>query len=131
MNRFIKYFYVFITSIFVLLTLYEIILYLRIDSNYVGVFYLFFNFFVMFLLFTITINYETAKRNIRISKNIFAIIVGIFNSFLLTFVLTHIFSYTDSSYLFTDSIFVISKIIKPIIYLSLGAISVIEIKFIK
>ena len=83
MNRFIKYFYVFITALFALLTAYEIYMYMKIDSNYIGIFYLFFNFFVMFLLFTITFNYKTANKNIRFSKNIVVIIVGIFSSFVL------------------------------------------------
>ena len=71
MNRIIKYFYVFITALFALFTAYEIYMYMKVDSNYFGIFYLFLNFFVMFLLFTITYNYESANRNIRISKNSF------------------------------------------------------------
>ncbi len=128
MNRFIKYFYVFITALFALLTAYEIYMYMKIDSNYIGIFYLFFNFFVMFLLFTITFNYKTANKNIRFSKNIVVIIVGIFSSFVLALLLPNIFHYTDDSFLFENSIYVISKIIKPIIYISLGAVSALEMK---
>lgn len=128
MNRFIKYFYVFITALFALFTAYEIYIYMKVDSNYFGIFYLFLNFFVMFLLFTITYNYESANRNIRISKNIVSIIVGVLSSFVLTYLLPYIFHYVDDSFLFNDSIYVISKIIKPIMYLSLGVVSYLEIK---
>lgn len=128
MNRFFKYFYVFITTLFALLTAYEIYMYMKIDSNYFGIFYLFLNFFVMFLLFTITYNYESASKNIRISKNIVSIIVGVLSSFVLAYLLPYIFDYVDDSFFFNDSIYVISKIIKPIMYLSLGIISFLEIK---
>lgn len=128
MNRFFKYFYVFITTLFALLTAYEIYMYMKIDSNYFGIFYLFLNFFVMFLLFTITYNYESASKNIRISKNIVSIIVGLLASFVLAYLLPYIFNYADDSFFFSDSIYVISKIIKPIMYLSLGVVSFLEIK---
>ena len=128
MNRIIKYFYVFITALFALFTAYEIYMYMKVDSNYFGIFYLFLNFFVMFLLFTITYNYESANRNIRISKNIVSIIVGVLSSFVLAYLLLYIFHYVDDSFLFNDSIYVISKIIKPIMYLSLGVVSYLEIK---
>ena len=128
MNRIIKYFYVFITALFALFTAYEIYMYMKVDSNYFGIFYLFINFFVMFLLFTITYNYESANRNIRISKNIVSIIVGVLSSFVLAYLLPYIFHYVDDSFLFNDSIYVISKIIKPIMYLSLGVVSYLEIK---
>lgn len=131
MNRFIKYFYMTITLIFSLLTLYEVYVYMSINSNYIGIFYLFLNFFVMFLLFTITYNYDSANVNIRISKNIVAIVIGIISSFILTLILSQIFNYTDDSYLFNDKIFVISKIIKPMIYLSIGVVSTLELKKFK
>ena len=131
MNRFIKYFYVFITVLFALLTAYEMYMYMNVSSNYFGIFYLFLNFFVMFLLFTITYNYSSGSKNIRISKNIVAIVIGIISSFILTLILPYIFHYTDDSYLFNDKIFVISKIIKPIIYISMAIITVIEVKKFK
>lgn len=129
MDKFIKYFYVFLTASFLILTSCEIFIYMKMESNYVGIFYLFFNFFIMFLLFSISINYDKSTKNIRISKNIIAILLGIFTSFVLTLIIPHIFGYTDSSYLFEDSIFIIGKIIKPIVYALLGVVSVLELKF--
>lgn len=131
MSKFIKYLYVILTGLFVLLTAYEIYMYLKVDSNYLGIFYLFFNFFVMFLMFTVTYNYDSASKNVRISKNIVAIVIGVIASFILALLLPHIFNYTDDSYLFSDSIYVISKIIKPIIYLLLGVVSFLEVKKVK
>lgn len=128
MNRFIKYFYVFITMLFAVLTAYEIYIYMSINSNYFGIIYLFLNFFVMFLLFTITINYKEGSKKIRVSKNVVVIIIGIISSFILTLILPKIFNYSDDTYLFNDKVFIISKLIKPIIYLSLGVISALEIK---
>jgi len=131
MSKLIKYLYIAITFVFILLTAYEIYMYMKIDSNYLGIFYLFFNFFVMFLLFTVTYNYDSASKNIRISKNIVVIVIGVIASFILSLFLPYVFNYTDDSYLFSDSIYVISKIIKPIIYLLLGAISFVEVKLVK
>lgn len=128
MNRFIKYFYVFITMLFAVLTAYEIYIYMSINSNYFGIIYLFLNFFVMFLLFTITINYKEGSKKIRVSKNVVVIIIGIISSFILTLILPKIFNYSDDTYLFNDKVFIISKLIKPIIYLSLGVISALENK---
>lgn len=131
MSRFIKYFYMFVTALFVALTAYEVYVYMKVDSNYLGIFYLFLNFFVMFLLFTIAYNYNSGNRNIRVSKNIVAIVIGVIASFVLSWILPLVFNYKDDSYLFSDSIYVISKILKPIIYLLLGAVSIIEVKKVK
>lgn len=131
MSKILKYFYIFITSTFILLTIYEIVMYMKLDSNYLGIFYLFFNFFIMFLLFTMTYNYSKANKNIRVSKNIIVVVLGVFASFVLSLLLPHIFNYTDDSYLFNDYIFVISKILKPILYLLLAGVSVVEIKCVK
>lgn len=128
MNRFIKYFYVFITMLFAVLTAYEIYIYMSVNSNYFGIIYLFLNFFAMFLLFTITINYKEGSKKIRVSKNVVVIIIGIISSFILTLILPKIFNYSDDTYLFNNKVFMISKIIKPIIYLSLGVISTLEIR---
>ena len=128
MKKLIKYFYIFLAAIFLLCTLFEIYVYMKNKSSDVGIFYLFFNFFIMFLLISIIFNYDKSNMNIRVSKNIISIIVGIFTSFVLSFVLSFIFKYTDSSYLFNDSIFIVSKIVKPIIYIMLGAVSVLELK---
>lgn len=131
MNKSLKYFYYIITAIFMFLTLFEIYTYMKMESNYLGLFYLFLNLFIMFLLFTISYNYDKSNKEIRISKNIMAIIFGLIASFILGLLLPNIFNYKDASYLFTKNIKIISKIIKPIIYIFLGVASYIEIKLIK
>ena len=131
MNKSLKYFYYIITAIFMFLTLFEIYTYMKMESNYLGLFYLFLNLFIMFLLFTISYNYDKSNKEIRISKNIMAIIFGLIASFILGLLLPNIFNYKDASYLFTKNIKIISKIIKPIIYIFLGVASYVEIKLIK
>lgn len=131
MNKSLKYFYYIITAIFMFLTLFEIYTYMKMESNYLGLFYLFLNLFIMFLLFTISYNYDKSNKEIRISKNIMAIIFGLIASFILGLLLPNIFNYKDASYLFNKNIKIISKIIKPIIYIFLGVASYIEIKLIK
>ncbi len=128
MNKLLKYIYCSISVLFVVFTVFEIFVYMKMDSNYVGIFYLFLNFFVMFLLLSITINYDKGNKSVRISKNIIVIGIGVFASFILSIILPFIFKYTDSSYLFNDSIFVVSKILKPILYVVLGVVSVVELK---
>jgi len=131
MSKFLKSFYYILTGLFVILTAYEVYVYMTTDSNYLGIFYLFFNFFVMFLMFTVSYNYDESNRNIRISKNVLALIIGLIASFVLAFLLPSVFNYEDDSFLFMESVFVISKIIKPIIYLSLGVLSFYELRLIK
>ena len=128
MGRVMKYFYMIMTAVFILFTAFEVFMYMKMDASYVGIFYLLFNFFIMFMLFTTTYNYNNANKKIRVSKNIIAIVVGLFTSFILTFILSNVFNYTDNSFVFSKSIFIISKIIKPIIYIFLAIISVLEFK---
>lgn len=123
--------YYLLTVIFVVLTFYEVFVYLKLDSNYLGVFYLFFNFFIMFLLISDCFNYLEKNVSIRVSKNIFAFVLGMVSSFVIVLVVPSIFGYSDSSYLFNKKIFVVSKVIKPIIYLSLLVISFVEKKTLK
>lgn len=131
MKKYLKYFYSIITALFMILTIFEIYFYMVSESNYLGLFYLIFNLYIMFLLFTIFYNYNKSNKKIRISKNIMVIIIGIISSFILSSILSHIFSYNDNSQIYSDKIFVISKIIKPIIYTFLGIVSFIEIKLTK
>lgn len=131
MGRVMKYFYMCLTAVFILFTAFEVYVYMKMDANYVGIFYLLLNFFIMFMLFTTSYNYDNANKKIRFSKNIIVIIVGIFTSFILTFILSHAFSYVDNSYIFNKSIFVISKIIKPIIYFLILVESILELKLDK
>lgn len=131
MTKYLKYFYKIITSLFVLLTIYELYTYIKTDSNFIGLFYLLFNLYILFILFTIYYNYNKSKKEIRISKNIMVIILGLISSFILGPILINIFNYTDASKIYINKIFIISKIIKPIIYVLLGIITYFEIKLIK
>lgn len=131
MGRVMKYIYMFLTAVFILFTAFEVYVYMKMDASYVGIFYLLFNFFIMFMLFTISCNFSEANKKIRLSKNIIVIVVGLFTSFVLTSMLSSLFSYSDASYIFNESVFVVSKIIKPIIYFLLFVVSVVEVKLKK
>lgn len=122
-----KYGYYLITILFCMLTIIEIFIYMRMYSNLLGVIYLFINFFIFFLLFTVSINFDKANKNIRFSKIILVIILGIFASFIVSLFIPSMISYTDSSFVFENRIFVTSKILKPIIFLMLGYLSIIEL----
>lgn len=131
MGRVMKYFYMFLTAVFILFTAFEVYMYMKMDANYVGIFYLLFNFFIMFMLFTTSYNYDSANKKIRFSKSVISVVIGVFTSFILTFILSLIFNYTDSSYAFDDSIFVVSKVIKPVIYFLILLISILDIRLEK
>ncbi len=128
MDKFKRYFYYLVTIIFAFLTLFELYIYLKLDSNYMGVFYLLINFFIMFLLCSVSFNYEEKNIKIRVSKNIISIIFGLFSSFVMYLLVSKLYSYVDASSVFNSSIFVVSKIIKPIIYFMLLGMSICEIR---
>lgn len=109
-----------------MLTIIEIFVYMKMYSNLLGVVYLFINFFIFFLLFTISINFEKANKNIRFSKNILVIILGLVAGFVVSLLIPFMISYTDSSFVFENKIFITSKILKPIIFLLLGYFSFLE-----
>ena len=117
-----------ITILFVVCTLIEIGIYLNMYSNLLGIIYMFNNYFILFLFFTITYNYNKGNKNIRISKNILAIIIGIFSSFLLGLIIPKVITYIDSSFIFESKIYITSKILKPILYLFLAMLTFLEIK---
>ena len=127
MKKLIKYFYYTFTIIFVALTLIEIIIYMNTYSNLLGIIYLFLNFFIIFLLATISFNYEKANPKIRISKNILVIIIGIFSSFIISLLVPHLIPYIDSSFVFEEKILIISKILKPILYIIMIFLSYLDL----
>lgn len=124
----IKIYYPVIALLYVFLTIYEVFIYMTMDSNYVGIVYLFLNLFVMFLLLTVTYNYKKASVKFRISKNIISIIIGLFSSFILPLILPSIMGYNDASKVFIDSTLISSLVLKPIIYISLSIVSFMEYK---
>lgn len=131
MKKKVMFSYYLLTVIFILLTFYEIVVYMKIDSNVLGLFYLFFNSFVLFLLFLTSFNFNYANKNIRVSKNILVIIVGLFSSFILPFILPGVLSYVDESKVFIHEVFVVMRVIKPILYLLIGVLSFIEVRVLK
>ena len=118
--------YIVILLVFISLTLIEIIKYLFFNSNLFGLLYLILSCFLAFNLFIIVINYKNGNVKIRISKNCFIIVLGLIGSFILPNISYSLNSFVDESSLFVDSIFWISRIVKPILYLLLAGLSVME-----
>ncbi|MEG2457751.1 MAG: hypothetical protein RSB41_02550 [Bacilli bacterium] len=131
MKKVLKYSYYLISFIFLLCTIFEVIEYLKINSNLYGLIYLFFNYFILFVLFTIVYNFSDRNKKVRISKNIMIIVLGLFASFILALLVPALIHEVDSSFVFASSVFLVSKVIKPILYFCLIILSIIELKFKK
>ena len=123
--------YTLLTFIFIVLTCLELIEYFKFESNLLGLLYLLLNFFIIFIMILVVINFGRANYKIRISKNIIIIIVGVISSFLLGYFIPVVLDYTDKSFLFVKEIYIYSKILKPIIYVILGLCSIFEIAYKK
>lgn len=127
----LKKIYTLLTSVFSLLTIYEVIIYILGKSNYFGLFYIALNLFILFLMFMVSINIKKGNTMIRISKNAIIVVLGLLASFLLKYILSSVFGYVDESDVYIGKIFISLKIVKPIIYLVLGALSYLEYKNMK
>ena len=127
----LKKIYMLLTSIFSLLTIYEVIIYILGKSNYFGLFYLILNLFIVFLMFMVSVNIKKGNTMIRISKNAIIVVLGIFCSFVLKLILSGVFVYVDESNAYISNIFISLKVVKPIIYLILGILSYLEYKNMK
>lgn len=127
----LKKIYMLLTSIFSLLTIYEVIIYILGKSNYFGLFYLILNLFIVFLMFMVSVNIKKGNTMIRISKNAIIVVLGIFCSFVLKLILSEVFGYVDESNAYISNIFISLKVVKPIIYLMLGILSYLEYKNMK
>lgn len=101
---------------FLILSLIELIKYFKFDNTLYGVIYLLINLIIIFLLLPVTFNYKRHYSSARISKVILIIIIGLFNSYILNYIVVGNMSYIDSSSSFIKSIFVIKNILKPILY---------------
>lgn len=128
MYKYKKIFIVFTSIIYVLLTIIELIKYLKVDSNLYGVLYLVLSLIIIFFLVTVTYNYKRSYSATRTSKLIIIVVLGLFNSFLLNKILIVSMSYFDSSSVMIDEIGFIKNIIKPIMYLFVAAFTFFEIK---
>lgn len=127
----LKKIYTLLTSIFSLLTIYEVIVYVLGSSNYFGLFYLILNLFIVFLMFMVSVNIKKGNTMIRISKNAIIVFLGLLASFVLKYVLSSVFGYVDESGVYINRVFISLKIVKPIIYLMLGILSYLEYKNMK
>ncbi len=101
---------------FLILSLIELIKYFKFDNTLYGIIYLLINLIIIFLLLPVTFNYKRHYSSARISKIILIIIIGLFNSYILNYIVIGNMSYIDSSKNFIKSIFIIKNILKPILY---------------
>jgi c-di-AMP phosphodiesterase-like protein len=105
----------FITTIYILLTILEVILYLFAKNNLFGLIYIIINLFIIFLLVPISYNYNKYFSSVRLSKLIITFLLIIFTSFILHIIVLKNMGYVDSSNLYIKKIFVTKNILKPII----------------
>lgn len=111
---------------FLILSLIELIKYFKFDNTLYGVIYLLINLIIIFLLLPVTFNYKRHYSSARISKIILIIIIGLFNSYILNYIVIGNMSYIDSSKNFIKSIFIIKNILKPILYFILVIFLILE-----
>ena len=105
----------FITTIYILLSILEVIIYLFAKNNLFGLIYIIINLFIIFLLVPISYNYNKYFSSARLSKLIITFLLIIFASFILQIIVLKNMGYVDSSNLYIKKIFVIKNILKPII----------------
>lgn len=120
-----------LTLSFMILSLIELIKYFKVDTTLYGVIYLSINLIILFLLIPVTYNYKRNYSSARISKLIIIIIIGIFNSYILSKIVLGSMNYIDSSILYISSIKVIKNILKGIVYGSLVVFTFFEAKLDK
>ncbi len=108
--------------IYSLVSLIELILYLRFNSTLFGLLYMVINLIIIFLLSISLYNYSEFNLKIRLSKN--AIL-----AFLILFsILLAVFKYSDESKVFISEIKIFIYYIKPLMIVLLGALSFYDYK---
>lgn len=117
-----------VTAIFILLFIIELFKYLKTDNNIFGVYYLITNLVIIFFLVPIAYNYKRYYSVARISKIIIVILIGLFSSFALEYIVSSIYNYTDDSTTYIKSIFIIKNVLKTVIYVLLTGFTVLEFK---
>lgn len=120
-----------ITICFMILSVIELIKYFKVDTTLYGVIYLLINLIILFLLIPVTYNYKRNYSSARISKLILIIIIGIFNSYILSSIVLNNMSYIDSSANYIKLIKVSKNILKGVIYFSLIIFTFFEAKLNK
>lgn len=128
----VKKFIVYLLTLsFMILSLIELIKYFKVDTTLYGVIYLSINLIILFLLIPVTYNYKRNYSSARISKLILIIIIGIFNSYILSKIVLGNMNYIDDSIIYISSIKVIKNILKGIVYGSLVIFTFLEAKLDK
>lgn len=117
----------YILILFMILTFIEIGIYMFSESNYYGVYYIVLNILICLSLIIINYNYSKASKVIRLSKNIINLLIVLFNNYFLLNVLNSIYKYVDSSSKYISNVYIISRIVKPILLVILVVISILEI----
>ncbi len=126
-----KIFLLLFTLLYIILTIIELIKYLKFDSELFGLVYNIINIFIIFLLIPLLYNYKKNYSKARISKLILIIIIGIFNSYILKTIVINSMNYIDTSNLYIKDIYVIKNIIKIIMFILLMIFTYIESKTTK
>lgn len=123
-----KMFLIVFTLLYIVLSVIELIKYLKLDSELYGLIYNIINIFIVFLLIPVLYNFKRHYSKARISKLILIIIMGLFNSFVLRYIVINNMSYVDSSIEYYNSIYLIRAVLKIIMFCMLGVFTYIESK---
>lgn len=126
-----KIFLLTFTLLYIVLTMVELIKYLKLDSELFGLIYNIINVFIIFLLIPVLYNYKRHYSKARISKLILIIMLGLFNSCILKTIIISSMNYVDSSIVYAKNIYIIRSIIKIIMFLMLSIFTFIESKTTK
>lgn len=119
------YLYLF-TFFYMLISLLELVSYLKIDNTLYGVYYLIINLVILFFLIPVVYNYKRTYSKARVSKIIIITILLIFNSFVLEHIILNTMNYMDSSKLYLENIFIYKNILKGILSFSLVVFLIYE-----
>ncbi len=126
-----KIFLLTFTLLYIVLTIIELIKYLKLDSELFGLIYNIINVFIIFLLIPVLYNYKRHYSKARISKLILIIVLGLFNSCILKTLVISGMNYVDSSIIYAKNTYIIRSIIKIIMFIMLSIFTFIESKTTK
>ncbi len=126
-----KIFLLTFTLLYIVLTIIELIKYLKFDSELFGLIYNIINVFIIFLLIPVLYNYKRHYSKARISKLILIIVLGLFNSCILKTLVISGMNYVDSSIIYAKNTYIIRSIIKIIMFIMLSIFTFIESKTTK
>ena len=121
----------FITLVYIIFSLIELIYYFKVDSTLYGLIYLLNTLFIIFLMIPTAYNYKKAFCASRASKFIIIVVFGIFTSYILGSLVLHGMNYTDDSLKYMKSIFIYKNIFKGIIYFIFIIFTLLEFKIDK